>query len=212
MIAIQQFSEPSDFFARVYNPGQLFLKLTPFPTNAQFRKAAHWTRAHDSLYQLYNGVCSYCASWMPRTGTSHYFSFSSVDHMLPKSMYPQLAYTWDNLRLARQDLNENKDADCEIVDPAFINGDWFQIDFLTCRIRAANDLNGILKSRIAHTIRVLQFNLSPLIDERTSVIGDFSHNRFDLQYLQKFYPFLAKETIRQNFDLNYRVQLQSVHP
>jgi hypothetical protein len=129
---------------------------------------------------------------------------------MPKSVFPKLAYEWTNFRISRRDVNENKDNDLEIVDPFFIQNDWFEIDFATCRIKPSGTTHSIIESRIKHTIRVLKLNDAPIIDERTTIIGEYVHDRLGLADLTRLYPFLGREIARQ-VNAALKSELKKVH-
>src|SRR5438445_12468654 len=117
MIRIPELAPPANFDARVRDPGAAFLAHCPSPTNQEFRGHSYWTRVHTELYDGYNGICAYCASWMPRASGQGPALHSSIDHFIPRTLAPRLAYEWSNFRIARRDLNENKGENMEVVDP-----------------------------------------------------------------------------------------------
>jgi len=212
MIRIAAVPPAPNYEFSVRHPGSQFLALSPSPSSAQFRQHNYWSRIHQYLYDSYSGICSYCASWIPRATHLASDHHSSVDHFLPKSHYPELAYQWTNFRISRKDINENKGDDCEIVDQFYIENGWFELDFLSCRIKASPQAHPILRQRIQHTIQILQLNEVPLIDERTQVIGNYAHDRMPFADLDRFYPFIAREVARQNFDVTLKMDVRGVHP
>lgn len=212
MIRVVEPSVAPNYENDVRIPGAALLAVTPFPTSADFKAHRYWSRIHQYLYDSCAGICSYCASWIPRATNPVSDHHSSVDHFLAKTHFPELAYDWKNFRLSRRDVNENKDDDCDIVDPYAIEDGWFQLDFLSCRIKADPQRNPILRQRLTHTIRVLKLNEVPIIDERTLVVGNFAHDRITPADLQRLYPFVAKEIVRQNVDADLKNSLRTVHP
>jgi 5-methylcytosine-specific restriction endonuclease McrA len=94
MIPVVKQPEPDDFNQRVRIPGQEYLKTNPAPKSKEFDHHRYWSRIKPELYQLYRGICAYTGEWFPNTA-------ASVDHFIPKSKKPQLAY-----ELERQNLVE----------------------------------------------------------------------------------------------------------
>ena len=213
MIRIPAVDEPADFDRRVRRPGRIFLNDHPNgPTNRDYQGHTYWTRAHSQLYDSYAGICAYCASWVPRAGHQVPSLHSSVDHFIPRVEEPRLAFEWTNFRIARRDLNESKGESTEVIDPMHIADDWFELDFTTCRIKAAPAAHAIAKPRIARTVQLLRLNDSPLIDERMGIIGHFAHERIDMATIQRLFPFIAREIARQNVEVTLKPALQAVHP
>ncbi|MDE0103529.1 MAG: hypothetical protein OXN89_14225 [Bryobacterales bacterium] len=121
----------------------------------------------------------------------------SVDHFLPKSKHPSLAYEWSNYRLARPKLNNNK-ADSEaVLDPFQVRDGWFVLDCPSCLIRPGNNAVGTTRLDVVSTIRILKLNSNELADERCRWLADFAMNLISFDYLRREYPFLAFEVDRQ---------------
>jgi hypothetical protein len=211
MNRIPAVAEPPTYDARVRQPGADFLATCEHPTGLEFRLHSYWSRVHDYIYDQYRGVCSYCASWMPRGGEQSSSVDSTIDHFIPKSVVPALAYEWTNLRISRRGLNENKGKSLSVVDPMFIHDDWFELDFLTCRIKPSAATDRIVRARIKETVNILRLNDSPIIDERTGIVGNYAHDRWSLPQVQHFYPFIAREIVRQNIEQTLKADLKSVH-
>lgn len=212
MIQVPQLPAPANFDARVKVPGEAFLGTTPDPTNRDFRNKNYWGRVHQEMYDSYDGICSYSASWMPRATNQPLTTHSTIDHFIPRTDWPSGAYEWSNFRMARRDINENKGESLEIVDPFHIQNDWFEIDFMTCRIKATTAAHEVVRPRIARTLQVLRLNEYPIIDQRVGIIGDFAHDRVDLPTIQRLFPFIAREIIRQNVVQTLKPALRTVHP
>ena len=100
MIPIVLQPEPHDFDVKVRRQGQKFLRKHSKPTNKQFRNNNYWNKCLPKLIAAYHCVCAYSACWIPTQAT--------VDHFSPKSVRPELAYEWDNFRLASEKLNNYK--------------------------------------------------------------------------------------------------------
>jgi len=211
-MAISTYPAPPNFTATVRNPGRNFLATTPSPVGSQWKGHSYWSNAHQYLYDRYSGICSYCASYVVRATNPASDKHSSVDHFMPKSEFPELAYEWENFRLARRDINENKNNDMDIVDPVSICSDWVMLNFATARIRSAATAPALFKTRFTHTIDILGLNEPPFIEERTQVIGDYAHDRLDLPTIDQLFPFVAREIVRQNIAVTMKDALRGVHP
>ena len=101
MMRVKARAEPRDFQEKVVLPGALFLTENNRPTSKQWKGKEYWRKAKGDMGRLYGGVCAYCAIWR-----SH--DARTVDHFIPKSIEPSLAYRWDNFRLASFSMNSNK--------------------------------------------------------------------------------------------------------
>jgi hypothetical protein len=167
VIQVTQYTPPSHYANQVREKGRRFLARVPNPTSSQFKKHAYWRDIHDDLYKLYNGICSYCASWTPRTpdaGNNH----TSVDHFIPKATLPSHAYEWSNYRLCRARLNSFKSNSLVVVDPFFIGPNWFVIDFTSFLLKPnpSAAVNLTAKLRIQKTIDCLHLNDNDYVQER----------------------------------------------
>lgn len=203
MIKIRQFPAPAIYVSAVRRPGLRFLLRHPKPSKKDFSNHNYWKNIHGDLYTLYNGICSYCASWTPRNpgiAPDH----TSVDHFIPKSVQPILAYEWTNFRLCRSRLNFNKGDSTEVMDPFYIENGWFQIDFTTFLIIASIELPGLIRDHINRTIDILGLNDNDYVDERLEIIKLYTLDRVTINSLELKYPFIAEEIRRSNFDANLK--------
>lgn len=207
MIQIPVYPEPNDFNAKVRVRGNAFLATTPHPTNSQWRSKEFWRHCHDQLYKLCGGICAYCASWTSRRSTTRLGDNTSVDHFLPKSHCPELAYEWSNFRLCRSKLNERKDDSLSIIDPCAINSNWFQIDFFTFRVGSNPSAPLYVRSRVDSSIAQLGLNDTGYIKERMAVVKQYCVHGIPLSRLEKHYPFIAREMRRTDFDNTLKATL-----
>src|SRR5918912_2982599 len=129
MIPVQQKPEPASFQANVRAPGRAFLAKYPRPTKKQYGKerARYCVNARGDLHTAYGGMCAYSAQWMP-------LGDATVDHYIPKSHDPNLAFEWSNYRLSRDKLNHHKADSLDVMDPFKIKPDWFIINFTNFHI------------------------------------------------------------------------------
>lgn len=181
------------FDSEVRQPGAAFLVTCPSPNSSQFKKKNFWSRAAGNLHAAYSGICAYTAMYLPEQG--------SVDHYLPKALHPHLAYEWSNFRLASGRVNSSKGNSTSILDPFEIENDWFVMDIPDCLIRANPNLEKQLRVKVSGTINSLRLNQDDnYVQERCNILIDYANGDISLDFLQRRYPFLAKEVNRQNLD------------
>lgn len=193
MIKVAPKPEFPTFAVRVRNPGVAFLATCQHPTSEQFRKKNFWNRAAPELHAAYSGVCAYTSMFLPEQGT--------VDHFLPKTIHPHLAYEWSNFRLASGRVNSSKGNALGIVDPFDVEDDWFYLDIPACLLKPNPALAPPLKARIALTINSLRLNGDDnYAQERCNILIEYARNDVSLGFLERRYPFLAKEVKRQALD------------
>jgi hypothetical protein len=208
VIKIRQFPPPAIYESAVLRPGLRFLQRNPNPSASEFARHAYWKQIHNDLYHLYAGICSYCASWTPRNQGSHPDN-TSVDHFIPKSIQPRMAYEWNNYRLCRARLNANKADSMDVMDPFYIENGWFQIDFTTFLIVASLSLSPLIKEHVNLTIDTLGLNDNDYVEERIEVVKLYTLDRISINDLRIRYPFIAIEILRSNFDRIFKPEMRS---
>jgi len=190
LIPVAPQPEPATFAAQVRNPGRAFLRHTPRPTRDEFKKAQYWMACLPDLRATYRSICAYCCLWVPMD--------SSVDHFLPKSTHPNLAYEWSNYRLAHQKINSYKGDKTGLLDPFHIQPGWFILDFANSYVKPNPATNQAVQNSVAHTIAVLRLNSDDsLVQMRFSLVRDYSKNDITMAFLDSHYPFIASELKRQ---------------
>lgn len=193
MIRVALQPEYPNFNAEVRVPGAAFLETCPTPTSEQFKKKNFWSRAARELHAAYSGICAYTAMYLPEQG--------SVDHFLPKAIHPHLAYEWSNFRLASGRVNSSKGNGLDILDPFDVQDDWFYMDIPACLLRPNPVLEKPLRNRIAGTINSLRLNQDDnYVQERCNILIDYARTDVSFAFLERRYPFLAKEVARQGLD------------
>ena len=187
MIRVLPKPEYAAFNADVRIPGMRFLQTNPSPSSRNFPN--YWNRAKRELRQAYE-CCAYTSRMVRGDDVS-------VDHFLPKTKYPQLAYEWDNYRLARPKLNRNKADSEDVVDPFHVRNGWFFLECPTCFIHPGDNLSGTTRDEVTTTIGVLKLNSPELADERCRWLVDLADGLISFDYLKREYPFLASQIERQ---------------
>ena len=198
MIRVAQILPTAFYEIKVRIPGEEFLASNPEPTRADFNRNDYWKEIHDEMYDAYAGICMYCASWTPRTPRGASLQQTSIDHFLPKSKYPALAYDWSNFRLCRSDINARKGRDVLVPDPLGIRNAWFVIDFTTWRVGPSGSAPIYIKNRIRTAFVILGLNEDPYIEERETVAAIYVHRPLERDQLSVLYPFLISELTRQS--------------
>lgn len=190
MIPLALRPEPSDFDVRVRRPGNDFLRVNPNPTNKQSRKKNYWTRCLPELRTAYGCICAYSACWIPTRGT--------VDHYWPRSVRSDLAYEWNNFRLASELLNSHKGNSTSVADPMHIQPGWFALDFHSFYVVPGNGLPKEVRQLVSMTITTLRLNRDDtLVDQRFQIVAEYAKGDVSHQFLQRRYPFIAAELERQ---------------
>jgi hypothetical protein len=188
MIPVAKQREPESFNEKVRLPGQLFLKNNPSPKSAQFPR--YWSKIKGSLYQQYKNICAYTGEWLPEPSVS-------VDHFIPKSIEPRLAYEWDNYRLTTDKMNNIKGSTTGIADPFEVQFGWFVMILPGCIINSCKSLNELDIKKVDNTISALKLNSDERIEKRYSIITDYVNEGITFDFLKEKYPYIAYELERQ---------------
>ena len=192
MIPVQFQPEPDDFEDKVRKPGLAFLNKVPNPKSEDWKNRDYWRKSLPDLYTSYNKICAYSAQWIPRPEGS-----PTVDHFLPKSAKPELAYEWDNFRLASLRMNARKNDFQDVIDPCKLNLGDFILDFPVLSISASFNLSDSLKKQIMDTIDRLKLNDEICKQGRLEWLMPYCETVYPFEYLKKKAPFIAYELERQ---------------
>jgi hypothetical protein len=190
--------EPAGFDASVRRPGKRFLATLPggttTVTNEKFKGQNHWKSAAKELYEAYGHICAYSCMYIPTTT-------GTIDHFQPKTRRPDLAYEWSNFRLAIHKMNSNKGDRTDILDPFTVGPGWFVLDVPSCLLRPGDGLTPEQKQSVETTISALKLNDDDiLVQERCDIMLDFAKGDVKMPHLQKRYPLLAAEIVRQGIE------------
>jgi hypothetical protein len=193
--------EPANFAVSVRVPGQAFIRLTPRPTQQQYRTHDYWKLCLEQLRHSYREVCAYSSIWIPTNYT--------VDHFLPKGRYPNLAYEWSNYRLAADFVNNNKGASESVLDPFVILNGWFILDPATLYVKPEPTLSTVIKVRVQTSIDVLKLNHYRLVNVRFQIFRGYIDGKQHLDTIAEKYPFIAAEIRRQKIKTAAEVQAEA---
>jgi hypothetical protein len=190
VIPIAPQPEPLEFDLQVRQPGLHFLATNPSPSSNDWE--AHWSRAIPWLIEGYKHICAYSCLRIYRDAND-----PTVDHYLPKSKYPTLAYEWANFRLCTLRMNRRKWNHEDVLDPFIIQPGWFVLDFQTVLIKPNTTLDDGLRNRVKATIERLKLNHEQDIQARLSRIQDYIQGHYTFDHLRTEAPFIAYELMRQ---------------
>ena len=196
MIPVKPKPEPDTFDQLVRVPGNRFLKKVSNSklTNKQWEYHDYWTNIRPYIYDVYNRVCAYYAHWIPNASCT-----PNVDHFIPKSVRPELAYEWSNYRLACPRANSLKRDFQDVLDPFEIEENWFVLDFPSLLVRPNPKLTNEIQEQIWKTIDRLKLNDDQtIVDERSRWLEYYCQGKTDLSFLKENAPFIAHELKRQN--------------
>ena len=154
------------------------------------------------LMVAYHKVCAYSGSWT-KSSISGVTTLedSSVDHFVPRSLAPYLAYEWANFRLSRARLNNKKGNHTDVLDPFTLPGRWFTLNFTTFLVSPNTALPKRARMRVQETIDRLELNADDdYVQERANVVREYCLGGWTLATLDRFWPFIAREMREQDFD------------
>ena len=124
----------------------------------------------------------------------------TVEHFLPKSSYPDLAYEWTNYRLVCSRLNARKGNFEDVVDPFDVIPGMFNLHFPSLNVITGSNLTGPQQNLAESTIRRLRLNDSRSIDTRQEYVKSYIGGHISATYIRHKAPFLMSELARQALD------------
>ncbi len=222
MIPVEKQPEPKppgfDFDKRVRKPGLSALaELTGTPPTIKrrgpriqkkaetrgalkpsvLRDYAYWTRALDTLHEVYRGVCAYTGFYIePTCGPT-------VDHFvaITKATLPA-AYEWDNYRLACSLMNTCKREFPDVLDPFDVQDGWFVLNLDTLNVEPGPGLAPELQDRVLSTCIRLKLNERDCKGMRRRYFDLYWQPKepqkpIPLWFFEVQAPFLAREMRRQ---------------
>jgi 5-methylcytosine-specific restriction endonuclease McrA len=193
MIPVQAQPESIHFSKQVRIPGQQFLSKIPKPTSQQWRGREYWQRVLPDMRKAYDSICAYSAFWIPHSTGNH-----SIDHFIPKSKQPSLAYEWHNYRYVSARFNSRKGTHT-IVDPFKLLQGWFRLDFKSFLIKPNSEVSANQKEKLWETIKHLKLNDDEdLVIERQTWYLNYLNKEISFGHLKKKAPFIALEAERQD--------------
>jgi len=135
----------------------------------------------EALRKPTHGKCMYCEGKMEPT------SYSDIEHIKPKSKFPELEFAWENLGFACQRCNRNKGAEYNETEPLINPYDENPEDYIYFWEWFAKPVRG--SSRGEYTIRKLDLNRIGLVETRQEKFED-------IEKLIKILSGLSDESLR----------------
>lgn len=205
MIRISPQPEPEIFDDKVRKPGKTWLDKQAFydPQNPKARTKVpkktefptHWLNISKEIYHAYQGICAYLGIYFEQaTGAS------SVDHFLPKTLYPGLTYEWDNYRLSSLGINRKKGQREEIMDPFLVPDHAFHVNFLSGRIFPNPAATPTEQQLVQDTIDELNLNSANIREMRCKHIDLYAKGDVSANYMQTHSPYVWAEIKRQHLE------------
>ncbi|MEM7536140.1 MAG: hypothetical protein AAF639_28415, partial [Chloroflexota bacterium] len=180
MIPVTPQPEPEGFEEKVKAKGKLFLSHTTRPSSQQWQEHDYWRRALPDMRKAYNQICAYSAFWIP-----HATGSQSIDHFMPKSQRPDLAYEWSNFRYVSIRFNSRKGTQT-ILNPFTLASDWFMLDFQSFFLFPNPTLTTKQQQMVNDTIDCLKLNSDDdLVEERQNWFLEYKSGEISFDYLQK---------------------------
>lgn len=184
--------EPTDFHNEVRTPGSTALPNIDFSKPRPFQGKEYWRRILPELHAAYNSICAYTAHWIPLDVGS-----DTVEHFLPKSIYPAEAYEWNNYRLVCARLNGRKGNHQDVVDPFLMPANMFQLDFPSLLIQPNPVLSDPDLALALSTRKRLKLNEERCVRSRTKYVVELRDHEITMGYLRRHAPFIHAEIQRQ---------------
>ena len=160
-----------------------------------------WSYYSETLGGKSNGNCWYCerqcqavGGWAP-----------TVDHFRPRSLFPELSYSWPNWIFSCRRCNEENKGDnwagYGYVDPSAIDAadrpdQYFEYDLDSGRIIPKNDISDTDQQRAWDTIDDLGLSKSDLVNPRFTSIRQFVE---ELAEELLGYPPAVRQAFIENF-------------
>lgn len=203
MIRISTQSEPVGFDEKVRIPGKKWLEGCEFydPFHSDIRKQVPkktkfpdlWCNISKEIHHVYHGICAYLGIYFEQPSGA-----SSVDHFLPKTLYPGLAYEWTNYRLASLGINRKKGKREDIMDPFLVPDHAFQLNLLSGDIFPNPEAVQEEQLLVKQTIDGLDLNAVNIKEMRCRHFTEYVKGDVSRNYMQTHSPYVWAEIERQN--------------
>ncbi len=196
MIPVRLQPEPARFHALVRQKGLRWLKMHNIPLDRRLPVGTQikpcWRACLNDLHTAYAGVCAYLCVYIERE-----VGGATVDHYVAKSRRADLAYEWDNYRLASARMNSRKRDYSTVLDPFTLKADTFRLELVTGRVYANPDLKKVRFDRAKKTIERLGLDSSGFRMMRVRHYFNYREKGYPAGYLLEYSPFVYVEAKRQ---------------
>jgi uncharacterized protein (TIGR02646 family) len=202
VIPVMPQPEPDDFDQKVRQPGIKWLEDHGIDSTISLPPKTYiedyWEKCKLDLRESYEGICAYLGLYI------HLVEVPTVDHFLPKSLRPDLAYEWSNYRFSAFRMNSRKGDYTDIVDPFTISQYYFGIVLLTGDIYPLHEENSVEWVKAKNTIKRLKLDDDLCTKNRKKYYLDFrawkesgGSKGISEDYLRRHAPFVWQEAQRK---------------
>ena len=204
MIPIKPAPEPKSFDKNVRQPGLQFLNelgiSKPYDGRVRipWKDGRFWRECIDLLEDSYHHTCCYVGM---RINNSNSDKHRSVEHFIPKSLDPWLAYEWSNYRLSCRKANTDRGSKT-VLDPFLVDPNDFRLDLFSFELFPNPDLPLNKQSEVQATIDNIDLNNSYWKTNRQKYYIEYiktqkiSQNTLGEQFLLHYAPIVLAEINR----------------
>ncbi|MFK5970811.1 MAG: HNH endonuclease [Candidatus Marithrix sp.] len=146
--------------------------------NTTCKKGDKVSKIRQKLLQMSNGTCVYC-------GTKIDDATMDVDHYLPSSLFPYLAYCWDNLVSSCKKCNQNIKSDfspASLTEKKIVEdilSDKFEYDLVYDKQQLLKSINDrLIEPTFDDPEEHLEFNPEFYLYESKTKIGKLTVSKF----------------------------------
>lgn len=150
---------------------QLLAAIAAGSNADQIKKAKYNTpEIKAAIKRETHNKCAYCES------DPMHVSYGDIEHVVPKSVDPQLTYSWSNLTLACDVCNTKKGNKLGILDPYSSNPED-HLEFVGPMVRPRTDTGKL-------TCVALELNRTKLLERRHEKLDDLERRWFEIKSTQ----------------------------
>lgn len=196
MIPVTPEPEPASFDKQVRQKGLNWLEKkgldldSPAPDGFEFNSL--WRNCLDEMYEIYERVCAYGGFYIEKvTGAP------TVEHFIPKSKSPRLAYEWSNYRMVCSLLNGRKNDYEDVLDPFTLRPETFHLNLATGAIYPNPKLDAKVRETAQSTIARLKLDGMECRKRRVEDFDGYLRDGLPADYLKRRSPFVWYEAHRQ---------------
>lgn len=196
MIHVSAQPEPPSFNHDVRQRGLAWLQKSkialdhPLPPNTHIEP--YWRPCLEDMHSIYNGCCAYLAIFFERVAGG-----GPIDHFIAKSKRADLAYEWNNYRLACSRMNSRKRDYDDVLDPFEVGNGWFQLEPVSGRIFPDPQLSEDRLREVQMTINRLGLDDAGNREMRARHYQEYREGLYTATFLKKRSPFVWQEAHRQ---------------
>jgi uncharacterized protein (TIGR02646 family) len=196
MIRVALQPKPARFDELVFTPGMMWMQENGIQLDQPLPKGTnlpnYWVRVLSDLWTVYQGVCAYYAFRFELGSGAQ-----STDHFVAKSLSPDRAYTWGNLRLACLAANRQKHQHDDVLDPMDLEENTFHLELSKGRIFPNPEKSLQIQKMAQITIDRLELDDPTLEQLRSRQFRLFRTGQQSAELLREDNPFVYAEAKRQ---------------